>query len=72
MLTVCAITGAGLWSAPVWIMAPAAGLAAAAYLWLNRGLILDYPPVAALLRRPLTRIGLEWLLPAPVPQGPLA
>lgn len=45
------------------VAAPLAAAAALSYLWASRGLILDYGPVAELVRRPLRRLRLEWLLP---------
>lgn len=65
MFALCGAAGAVFWTMPLWIAGPAAGAAAAGYLWMNRQLVLDYPPLAALLRASLTRLRLQALLGAP-------
>lgn len=71
-LLLCGSAGVALAGASVLIALPLAGAAAAAYLWISRHLILDYAPVAEMLRVPLRRLRLESLLPpARQPEGTL-
>ena len=68
VLTGCALSGVVLWTLPFWAAAPLAALASGAYLWISRGLVIEYAPVADLLRRALARFRLEGLLAVPQPQ----
>jgi Na+-driven multidrug efflux pump len=63
-LLLCGFAGVVLAGAPLLLALPLAVASATAYLWISRSLILDYAPVADLLRRPLRRLRLEGLLPA--------
>ena len=67
VLTGCAFLGVALWTTSLWIAAPLAGVMASAYVWIHRGLIVEYAPVAEVLRGPLARFRLEGLL-APAQQ----
>jgi Na+-driven multidrug efflux pump len=69
VLTVCGIACVVLWTAPLWVAAPLAFLSAATYLLMTRHLLIEYRPVAELLRRPLARLRLEALLTLPQAQG---
>lgn len=64
-LTVCALSGVVLWTLPLWVAALLAALASAAYVWISRGLVIEYAPVADLLRSPLARFRLDGWLPLP-------
>lgn len=55
VLVICAATGLALWTSALWVAASAAAVAAGAYLWVARRLLVEYAPVAALLRRPFAR-----------------
>ncbi|HVL67926.1 MAG TPA: hypothetical protein VM364_11740 [Vicinamibacterales bacterium] len=65
LLTACAVVGSVFWTMPVWIAAPLAAAASLVYLWATRHLLLDYAPVAALVRKPLARLRLERLIEVP-------
>jgi Na+-driven multidrug efflux pump len=68
VLALCLAAGVTLWETPLWLSAPVAAAAAGIYLWTARRLVLEYAPVAGMLRRVLARLRLEWVL-APHPQG---
>ena len=65
LLAISAGLGIAVWTIPIWAAAPIAGACAAGYLWISRQLVIEYPPVAELLRRPLARIRLDGLLALP-------
>jgi Na+-driven multidrug efflux pump len=64
-LLICATACVALWTAPLWIAAPLAAVSVAIYVWISRGLVIEYAPVADLLRRPLARFRLDGLLELP-------
>jgi O-antigen/teichoic acid export membrane protein len=65
-------TAAGLAFAdvPIWIAVPLGGLFAVITLFICRHLILEYPPVAAMIRARLAFFRLDGLLPADPPPQP--
>jgi hypothetical protein len=72
VLAVCLAAGVTLWETPLWLSMPVAAAAAGFYLWIARRLLLEYRPVADMLRRALARVRLEWVLALPQPQGPVS
>jgi hypothetical protein len=54
-IAVCAVAGPALTAVPFWIVIPIGGVIGLAYVWVARRLILDYAPVADLLRKRLAR-----------------
>jgi hypothetical protein len=63
LLALCLVTGLLLPGVPLVMAIPLGGLVAAAYLWVGRHLILDYPPVASVIRARLALLRLDGLLP---------
>lgn len=72
LLALCAVAGPPLFGAPMWIAIPLGGVTALVYLWFARSLILDYPPVASLIRARLAAFRLDGLVPlTPAERPPL-
>jgi hypothetical protein len=65
LVIVCAAAGPFLRGVPMIGAIAAGGLLACAGLWSGRHLILDYPPVAAVIRQRLAIFGLGGLVPVP-------
>jgi Na+-driven multidrug efflux pump len=65
VLAACALAGVALWTLPLWAAVPLAAVTTGAYAWISRGLVVEYAPVADLLRRPLARFRLDGLLALP-------
>lgn len=54
-LLLCAAAGPWMQTLPLWFAVPLGGLVGAAYLFIARRLILDYAPVASMVRKRLER-----------------
>ena len=72
MLCTAAVIGVFAASAPIWIAIPLGGLVGIAVLFASRRLILDYPPVARVIRTRLAMFRLDGLLLADPPRQPNA
>lgn len=72
LLAVCAVAGPLLFAVPMWISIPLGGAIALVYLWFARPLILDYPPVARLIRARLAALRLDGLMPLSPAERPPA
>jgi hypothetical protein len=55
VLALCAVAGPALTGLRFWIAIPLGGLVGVAYVWIARRLILEYAPVADMLRKRLAR-----------------
>ena len=62
-VAICAVAGPLLFQVPHWVSIPLGGVIALGYIWFVRGLVLGYPPVAAIIRARLARLRLDGLLP---------
>jgi hypothetical protein len=58
VLVLCALAAPTLESLPLWYAVPLGGVVGAAHLWIARKLILDYAPVASMVRKRLERFPL--------------
>ena len=67
LLAAATVTGIACADVAVWIAIPLGGAFALVTLYFCRGLILDYPPVANMLRARLAFFRLDGLLPADPP-----
>jgi hypothetical protein len=72
LLAVTAAVGLATAQASLWFAIPLGGLAGAVALFASRRLILDYPPVAQLIRTRLAPFRLDGLLLADPPRQPNA
>jgi O-antigen/teichoic acid export membrane protein len=63
LILVCALAGPALIGIPLWASIPLGGMLGVTYLWLARQLILDYPPIEAVVRARLSSLRLDGLLP---------
>jgi O-antigen/teichoic acid export membrane protein len=55
VIAVCAVAGPALNALPIWVVIPLGIATGLSYVWVARRLILDYAPVADLLRKRLAR-----------------
>ena len=72
LLAVAAALGVAAADVPIWIAIPMGALVGLASLYASRRLILDYPPVAHVIRARLAVFRLDGLLLADPPQQPNA
>ncbi|HXG54999.1 MAG TPA: hypothetical protein VNJ03_06430 [Vicinamibacterales bacterium] len=70
LLVLSASLGLALGHVPIWSAVPIGGLVGLVALYVSRKLILDYPPVANLIRGRLAVVRLDGLLPTDPPQQP--
>ena len=72
LLSIAAALGIGAAQAPIWLAVPLGGLVGLAALFASRQLILDYPPVAQVVRARLAVFRLDGLVLADHPRQPNA
>lgn len=70
LLALAAAVGLAASEVPIWIAIPLGGVVGLAALFLSRRLILDYPPVAQVIRTRLAIFRLDGLLLADPPRQP--
>jgi len=70
LLGICALAGPWLLTVPLWASIPLGGMTGLVYLWFARPLILDYPPVARVIRARLASVRLDGLVPLPAIDRP--
>ncbi|MEO8076552.1 MAG: hypothetical protein ABI818_09510 [Acidobacteriota bacterium] len=70
LIILCAVIGPALIGIPLWASIPLGGTLGVTYLWFARQLILDYPPIEAVVRARLSRLRLDRFLPLPAVEPP--